>query len=263
MFSARSSTVERAPSYPVKTGACQNRRMFIGHYGVSLAAKRYEPRLSLGWLFLAVQFLDVLFSVFVLTGVEKMRIVRGYTAVNPYDLYFMPYSHSLLGALVWSTLLAAGFFFVPRRAAPRRRWFASAILAAAVFSHFVLDVPVHTPDLPLGPGPGSPKIGLGLWNHRYATIAVELAVLLAGALIYLRATRPCGRTAYVATVAFGVILLAACIATPFMPEPSSGQAFAVQALTFYAVLALAAAHLDRRREPHTTPASVNNPTLKD
>jgi hypothetical protein len=223
--------------------------MFIGHYGVSLAAKRYNPTLSLAMLFLAVQFLDVLFSLFVLTGVEKMRIVHGFTAFNPYDLFFMPYSHSLLGALVWSAVFAIGFLVVSRRAAPPRLRFTLAILAAAVFSHFVLDVPVHTPDLPLGPGAGSPKIGLGLWNHRAAAIAApELAVLFTGGLIYLRATRPRSRSAGVATVAFALVLVAATVATPFLPDPPSGRAFAVQALLFYAVLAFAAGAVDRRRE---------------
>jgi hypothetical protein len=221
--------------------------MFIGHYGVSLAAKRYSPTLSLALLFLAVQFLDVLFSLFVLTGVEKMRIVHGFTAFNPYDLYFMPYSHSLLGALVWSAVFAVGFLVVQRRDAPQRGW-TLVVLTAAVFSHFVLDVPVHTPDLPLGPGAGSPKIGLGLWNHRDVAIAAELALLLTGGLIYLRATRPRGRGTRVMTVAFGFVLVAATVATPFMPDPPSGRAFAVQALILYAMLALAAGAVDRRRE---------------
>ena len=221
--------------------------MFIGHYGVSLAAKRCEPRISLGWLFVAVQFLDILFSIFVLAGIEKMRIVPGFTAVNPYDLYFMPYSHSLVGALVWSAVFGAGFLLASRSTAVQRRWMAATILAGAVFSHFVLDVPVHTPDLPLGPGPDSPKIGLGLWNHRAATIAAELVVLFAGALIYLRATRPLTRAATVATVIFGLVLVSATVATPFMPIPPGAAAFVVQALVFYAALALAAAYVDRRR----------------
>jgi hypothetical protein len=80
--------------------------MFIGHYGVSFAAKRFAPRTSLGVFFLAVQTLDVLFAVFVFAGVEKLRIIPGFTEYNAYDLYFMPYSHSLAGALAWS--VAAG-----------------------------------------------------------------------------------------------------------------------------------------------------------
>src|SRR5258706_10947128 len=87
--------------------------MFIGHYGVSFAAKRCTPRTSLGVLFLAVQLLDVLFTIFVLAGVEKLRIVPGFTQYNAYDLYYMPYSHSLAGALGWS--VAAGFLVAPPR----------------------------------------------------------------------------------------------------------------------------------------------------
>jgi hypothetical protein len=221
--------------------------MFIGHYGVSLAAKRFNPRLSLAALFLAVQFLDVVFSVLVLAGVEKMRIVHGFTAFNPYDLYFMPYSHSLLGALVWSAVFAIGFLVVARRDAMGRRLAAAAVFAAAVFSHFLLDVPVHTPDLPLGPGAGSPKIGLGLWNHPVAAIAAELAVLVAGGFVYLRASRPRSRGAGIGSVAFGLILVALTVATPFMPDPSSARAFAFQALVSYALLALVAGAVARNR----------------
>ena len=221
--------------------------MFIGHYGVSLAAKRYNPRLSLTALFLAVQFLDVVFSVLVFAGVEKMRIVHGFTAFNPYDLYFMPYSHSLLGALAWSVVFAIGFLVVARRDAMARRLAAAAVLAAAVFSHFLLDIPMHTRDLPLGPGVGSPKIGLGLWNHPLAAIAAELAVLVAGGFVYLRATRPVSRGAAGTTVAFGLVLIALTVATPFMPDPPSARAFAIQALASYALLALAAGAVDSRR----------------
>src|SRR5262249_53751774 len=198
-------------------------------------------------MFVAVQFLDVLFALFVLAGVEKMRIVHGYTEVNPYDLYFMPYSHSLLGALAWSVLFGATCLLVSRPAS--RRWLAPAIVAAAVFSHFVLDVLVHTPDLPLGPGPGSPKIGLGLWHHRTATTVAELAVLFAGALIYLRATRPPTRAATLSTPTSVATLIAAPVATPLLPDPSTPAAFAVQALVFYAILAAAAEYVDRRRAP--------------
>ena len=106
--------------------------MFTGHYGVSLAAKRWSPRLSLAALFVAVQFLDILFSLFVLAGIEKMRIVHGFTAFNPYDLYFMPYSHSLLGALVWSAVFAIGFLLVSRGTAPPRHlWTPVSSIAAA------------------------------------------------------------------------------------------------------------------------------------
>jgi hypothetical protein len=222
--------------------------MFVGHYGVSLAAKRYWPRISLGALFLAVQFLDVLFAIFVLAGLEKMRIVHGFTAFNPYDLYWMPYSHSLLGAIAWSGLFGAGAFVWMRRASVRQRAAGAAILGAAVFCHFLLDVPMHTPDLPLWPGRGSPKIGLGLWNDRAAAIAAELVVLVAGGLLYLRASRPRTRGARIATGIFGFVLVALTVATPFLPDPPSASAFAVQALVFYVLLAAAAEWIDRGRD---------------
>ncbi len=221
--------------------------MFIGHYGASLAGKRLSPGLSLGLLFLAVQFLDVLFSVFVLLGIEKMAIVHGFTAYNPYDLYWMPYSHSLVGALGWSALAAGSCWVATRRFSPRDRRIAATVLGGAVFSHFVLDVPVHTPDLPLWPGTGAPRIGLGLWNHRFATIVAELAVLAAGGLIYLRRSRPRSRGARFATVAFACVLVAATLATPFQPDPRSGQAFAIFALVAYFFLALVAGLIDRGR----------------
>jgi hypothetical protein len=221
--------------------------MFIGHYGVSLAAKRYSPRVSLGAFFLAVQLLDVLFAVFVLAGIEKMRIVHGFTAYNPYELYWMPYSHSLVGALAWSAVAALAFLLVARRLARRERSIAAAVLGAAVFSHFLLDIPMHTPDLPLGPGAGSPRIGLGLWNHRDLAIAGELAVLLVGSFVYLRASRARSRGFALATAVFGAALVALTIATPFMPDPPSGRAFAVQALVSYLILALVAGAIGRGR----------------
>ena len=225
--------------------------MFIGHYGVSFAAKTRPPRLSLGLLFLAVQFLDVVFAILVLAGVEKMRIVPGFTAYNPYDLYRMPYSHSLAGAAALSLLVGVGGWVGMRRHPMRSRAAGAAILAGAVFSHFLLDVVMHTRDLPLGPGAGSPKIGFGLWNHRGASITAELVVIAAGGFLYLWASRPRTPGARVATGIFGAALVALTLATPFMPDPPSPSVFAVQALAFYLLLAGAAEWIDRRRVPKT------------
>ena len=229
--------------------------MFVGHYGVSLAAKRASPVLSLGLLFLAVQLLDVLFSVFVLAGIEKMNIVHGFTAYNPYDLYWMPYTHSLVGALVWTALAGAIGWTVSKRLSARERRVAAVVLAGAVFSHFVLDVPMHTPDLPLWPGAGAPKIGLGLWNHRFASIVAELVVFFAGAWIYLRSSQPRGRGARIGTIAFLSFLAALAVATSFQPDPPSPGAFAVRALFLYVVLAVVAGLVDRRRRMIEAPSS--------
>jgi hypothetical protein len=210
--------------------------MFIGHYGVSFAAKRFTPRTSLGVLFLAVQLLDVLFALFVLAGLEKLRIVPGFTEYNPYDLYYMPYSHSLVGALSWSIvtgLVAAAL------GARRASWW----IAGAVFSHFLLDVPMHTPDMPIL-GDSSPKIGLGLWHHRDLALATEFVTLGIGLWIWRRAPtlRP---WALARTVVFAVFLVALTVATPFLPPPRDEMQFGWQALGGYFVLAALAGWFDR------------------
>jgi hypothetical protein len=229
--------------------------VFVGHYGVALASKRVSPRLSLGALFLAVQLLDVLFAVFVLAGIESLRIVHGFTAFNPFDLYRMPYTHSLLGALVWSAIAAGVCGVAARRVPARERRIMAAVLGGAVFSHFVLDVPMHTPDLPLSFAQGSPKIGLGLWNHPFASIAAELAVFLAGWLVYVRGALPASRGNRVGTAVFGLVLLLVLLSTPIQPDPTSPRAFAVLALLLYALLAAAAGWIDRgrRARERTTP----------
>jgi hypothetical protein len=215
--------------------------MFVGHYGVSLAAKRWAPKMSLGWLFLAVQALDLLFASFVLLGVEKLAIVPGFTAYNPYDLVFMPYSHSLLGALVWSVLLGlVTFALIGRRSGA----VAAAAIGVAVFSHWMLDVPMHTADLPLA-GNQSTKIGLGLWRHRDLSLAAELAALWAGALVWLRAPGGAARRRGTALV-FLAALTALLLSTPFMPPPSGPAGFAISALAAYVALAGVAVWVDRR-----------------
>src|SRR5262245_35346600 len=133
--------------------------MFVGHYGVSYAAKAATPRVPLWVWFIAVQWLDVVWSVLVLLGIEKMRIVPGYTEANPYDLYYMPYTHSLPGALVLSLVLGG----IVAAFTPDARGKVLVWVAAAAFSHWVLDLIVHIPDLPLSDD--SAKVGLGLWRY--------------------------------------------------------------------------------------------------
>jgi hypothetical protein len=214
--------------------------VFVGHYGVSLAAKRWAPELSLGWLFFAVQALDVVFAAFVLAGVEKLAIVPGFTAYNPYDLFYMPYSHSLVGALAWSALAAIATRVLLGQAGAR----AALVVGACVFSHWVLDVPMHTADMPLA-GNASTKIGLGLWRHRNLSLLAELVVFGAGAVAWMRASGGI-RSRPVATLAFVAVLALVLLSTPFMPPPSGPAAFAVSALVAYVGFALLAAFVDRR-----------------
>ena len=224
--------------------------MFIGHYGFALAVKKYRPKISLGLLFIAVQFMDVLFSLFVLLGIEKMRIIPGFTAYNPYDLYFMPFTHSLLGAVIWSTVFSFILLISVWWTDPNRKLYATAV-AMAVFSHFLLDLPMHTADLPLSFSEGSEKIGFGLWNYKWLSLLAELSVFQIGVFLYLKSTKTFpGRNRFFASIFFSAMTIL-LFATPFLPSPVSPQAFAFQALTTYLGLALVADWIGRTRHSVT------------
>ncbi len=209
--------------------------MFIGHYGVSFAAKRAEPAIPLWVLFLAVQLLDVLWAPFVLLGIEKVRIVPGITASNPLDLYYMPYTHSLLAAIGWSVVA----FLVYRavRPVPPR---AAAIVGLAVFSHWVLDFLVHRPDLPLYDN--TAKVGLGLWNLPAVALGLEALLLFGAMWLYLRQ----GTARRTAMLVFGVVMLAIQTYVFFGPPPSSDKAAAGTAFASYVIFALVIRALERR-----------------
>jgi hypothetical protein len=204
--------------------------LFVGHYSASFAGKAAEKRVPLWVLFIAVQFIDVLWGIFVLLGIEKVRIVPGFTASNALDLYYMPYTHSLVGALGWS---AFAYLLVQAVPAIRGRR-AGLIVAAAVFSHWILDLIVHRPDLALYDSVG--KVGFGLWNYRGAAFALELAMLFGGAALFYHTVVHRGRL-----IGFVIFLTAVqALNTFFLPPPTSDHAMAMTALGFYLVLALAA-----------------------
>jgi membrane-bound metal-dependent hydrolase YbcI (DUF457 family) len=214
--------------------------MFIGHYGPGYLGKRLSPELPLWALFVAVEFLDVLWCVFVLLGVEKLRIVPGITAANALDLYDMPYTHSLVGALLWS-LLAGALWRLFRR--NETAWREALVIAAAVFVHWVLDLLVHRPDLGFF---GGLKVGFGLWNFPWPEFALETAVLVGGLIAYLgspAARRSSNRRGAIALVA--ILLVIELVRVTLRPVPSSGQAVAASSLAVYVVYSLAAVFLDR------------------
>src|SRR6266550_4994298 len=212
--------------------------MFVGHYGVSFAAKKLEPELPLWLLFIAVQLLDVLWAPFVLLGIEKVRIVPGFTATNPLDLYYMPYTHGLVAALAWSVVAALAYRFLARGASRR----AATIVGIAVFSHWVLDFLVHRPDLPLYDN--TAKVGLGLWNLPALALGLEALLLFGAMWLHLRHTAR--RTAM---LVFGAIMLGIQAYVFFGPPPASDKAAAATALIAYAVFAMVIRALERRTVP--------------
>lgn len=214
--------------------------MFVGHYGVAFAAKRAEPRLPLWVWFVAVQWLDVGWSLLVLLGVEKLNIVPGYTEANALDLYYMPYTHGLPGALV----LSLAFGAIAATCVRDRRTIAFLVGAATSFSHWILDLLVHTPDLALYDN--AHKVGLGLWRHVAVSFPLELAVLAIGAALYARTVR---RNI---VWGFAVALAGIQVYANFGPPPASPQLMAGMALGIYSVLAVAAAVVEKVASRTTT-----------
>ncbi|MGH7537795.1 MAG: hypothetical protein ACREMF_04105 [Gemmatimonadales bacterium] len=210
--------------------------MFVGHYGISFAAKKVNAAIPLWILFIAVQLLDVAWAPLVLLGVEKVRIVPGITATNPLDLYYMPYTHSLVAALLWS----AGAFALYRLAGPGSRNGSALLVAVAVFSHWVLDFLVHRPDLPLYDN--TVKVGLGLWNLPAVALGLEAMLLFGGMWLYVRS----GVARRGALALFGALMLGIQVAVFFGPPPVSDKAAAATALVAYAVFAAVIRLLERR-----------------
>jgi hypothetical protein len=159
--------------------------MFVGHFAVAFAAKPAAPRVSLWTLIAAAGLADLLWIAFFVAGVERVAIVPGLMAANSLDLVSVPFSHSLLMDAVWALLFGGAYFLVRRDA--RGAW----VIAAAVLSHWVLDVVTHRPDMQLVPWTET-RLGLGLWNSPIATLIVEGTLWLAAVAIYVRATRPTG-----------------------------------------------------------------------
>jgi membrane-bound metal-dependent hydrolase YbcI (DUF457 family) len=198
--------------------------MFIGHFAVGFASKRVAPRASLGILIAAPLLLDLLWPIFLLAGLETVRIDPGNTAFTPLDLHDYPYTHSLAGALGWSVLAAALYGAVTRYR--RGAW----VVAAGVFSHWVLDFITHRPDMPLYPGSAT-SVGLGLWNSRAGTMIVEVAIFAAGIWVYARATRPRNRKGTVVLWSLVVFLGLFYLANAFGPPPPSARVIAIGGLT--------------------------------
>jgi hypothetical protein len=214
--------------------------MFIGHFGVAMAAKRVAPRPSLGTTILAAQWADVIWPLLVLLGLEGVHIAPGITEVTPLDFVSYPYSHSLLADLVWAALFAVVYGSL------RKDWRGAVWLAVLVLSHWVLDVVAHRPDMPTWPG--GPKLGLGLWNSVPATLFVEFALFGTGASLYARSAPARDRMGSLLFGALVVVLAVIYLASVFGPPPPSEQALVITALLGWLFVAWGY-WIDRHRVP--------------
>jgi len=212
--------------------------VFIGHAAVALAAKPLAPRTSLGLLLAAAFWVDMVWPVFLLFGIERVGIDPGNTAFTPLDFAHYPWTHSLAAAIAWSVLFGLVFIRNGRREA--------AILGLLVFSHWVLDAISHRPDLPLWPGSGT-MIGFGLWHSVPATMLVEGAMFAAGVAIYARGAPSRDR---IGTWAFwGLIgfLVLAYLGSAFGPPPPNVQAIAIAGIAGGALFTAWSWWADRHR----------------
>jgi hypothetical protein len=212
--------------------------MILGHFGLALAAKRVAPTASTGTTTLAAQLVDLVWPILLLVGIEQVRIVPGYMAASAFDFVHYPWTHSLVMGLVWGVALG-GLYYAARRNAR-----AALIVGALVPSHFVLDLLVHGPDLPLWPG--GPLVGFGAWNSIPLTLLLELAIFTASIVVYVRTTKPRDRIGRFAFIGYVVALLVLYVSSLILPPPPSFRAAAGGALAMWLFIPWAA-WFDRHR----------------
>jgi hypothetical protein len=219
--------------------------MFVGHYAVSFYLKSKDPGVPLWVFILAVQFVDIIWVLLVLAGIEQVAMVPGITAASPLDLQYVPYTHSLPAVIGWSLLAFWVWFRLGRGAKGRAR--AAALLGMAVFSHWVADLLVHRPDLPLYDN--TAKVGLGLWNYPAISFPLEIGMLTLAMGSWYRASE--GRASARNLVLLWLVMIASQVFTNFGPIPSATH-FVILALVFYLAYAFAARFCDL---PPTSPVS--------
>ena len=212
--------------------------MFVGHYSVAFACRTERNRIPLWVLFVAVQFLDYIWATLVLLGIEKLRVIKGFTAGSMLDSYFHPYSHSLITAILWSVVAALVYKAVCSRNSYYCNKSAPLIVGLAVFSHWLLDLVAHPRDLAIYDNTW--KVGFGLWNYRSPEFALEIALLAGGIALYLtRNAMPSIRKG--AVIAFGVLLVIVQIGDTYVPRtPLTDKATVTGVWVFYTLFVLIA-----------------------
>jgi hypothetical protein len=212
--------------------------MFVGHYSVAFAARTEKNKIPLWVLFIAVQFLDYIWATLVLLGIEKLRVIKGFTVGSMLDSYFHPYSHSLIAAIAWSCIAGFAYKIFCSRDGCLYRKYAALIVGLAVFSHWVLDLIAHPRDLAIYDNTW--KVGFGLWNYRDPEFALEIGLLGVGIMLYLaRNAMPAIRKG--AVVALGVALVVIQIGDTYVPRnPLTDKATAMGVWVFYTLFVVVA-----------------------
>jgi membrane-bound metal-dependent hydrolase YbcI (DUF457 family) len=214
--------------------------LFIGHFAVGFAAKKVIPNTSLGTLFLASQFIDLLWPFFVIFGIERVAIDPGNTAFTPLDFIYYPFSHSLLGVLIWALIFGAVYYFI------KKDFKTSLILGILVLSHWILDLITHRPDLPLFFGTDSLHVGLGLWNSIIGTVIIESLIFLVGVYFYISVTNAKNKVGTYSLWSLIIFLIIVYLLNLFGPPPESVDAIGYVGLSQWLLIAWAY-WIDRNR----------------
>lgn len=200
--------------------------MFIGHFAPAfIAAAAYSRGPKLGTYFIAAQLVDWGFFGLAMIGVERMRIDPDATVMVPFDLYHMPFTHSIVGTAAWA--LAFGLVI----ALWHRDSVAGMLSAGVVASHWLLDWLTHRPDLTFAGGDN--VYGLGLWNFPEIAMPLEIGITLAAFIYYVRKSRgPAAQP----MILISVMLTLQAI-NWFAPHPAqAGLGLYLQALFAFAIL---------------------------
>ncbi|PYK16760.1 MAG: hypothetical protein DME55_11530 [Verrucomicrobia bacterium] len=217
--------------------------MFVGHYSVAFAAKSDKNKIPLWVLFIAVQVLDYIWATLVLLGIEKLRVIKGFTAGSMLDSYFHPYSHSLVTAILWSVVAAIVYKVFCSRHGCHYTKYAALVVGLAVFSHWVLDLVAHPRDLAIYDNTW--KVGFGIWNYRDPEFALEIGLLGAGILLYLtRNVMPAIRKT--AVIAFGAALVVIQIGDTYVPRnPLTDKQTVMGVWIFYTLFVVVALLIEK------------------
>ena len=217
--------------------------MFVGHYSVAFAAKTKRNKIPLWILFIAVQFLDYIWATLVLLGIEKLRVIKGFTAGSMLDSYFHPYSHSLIAAILWSGVAAVGYKPFCGWLGYAYRKSAGLLIGVVIFSHWMLDLIAHPRDLAIYDNTW--KVGFGLWNYRDPEFALEIALLAGGIILYLaRNGMPTSRR--LAVIGFGVGLTIIQIGDTYVPrEALTDKRTAIGVWIFYTLFVVVAFFVEK------------------
>lgn len=218
--------------------------MFLGHFAAGLAAKKAAPAVSLGLLVTASQFIDLLWPVLLLVGAEEVAIVPGLVESNALSFTHYPWSHSLAMVMLWAAVFAAVYGLI------RKDLRGAIVLGACVISHWLLDLVVHIPDLPLYPG-HSAHYGMGLWHSVTGTLFVEFGLLAAGIVLYLRSTYAVNRKGTVVFWILIALLVLVQLMNAFGPPPPDVNSIAWAGNLQWLFVALAF-WADKHRRPKNT-----------